>query len=182
MMFLSNGQIHKKLIQLIDSSKEAIRIVSPWVSPTWEVTDALRKAKARGVRVTVITRPESESNQASKIKSNHYDGIVKLASIGCEFITKEIYDEMLHDKFYLFDEEGVIITSANLTKSSLVRNSEVGIFTADSTVIKECKNKFEELKTLVIGIIRNGERDTEPRIIRSDGHGKKSESGIIRSD
>ncbi len=51
----------------------------------------------------------------------------------------------LHAKLYLFGTSRAIITSANLTKAALTRNSEFGVVADDTTVVAACQNYFEKL-------------------------------------
>jgi hypothetical protein len=51
----------------------------------------------------------------------------------------------LHSKLYLFGNERVIVTSANLTEAAMTRNHEFGFVSRHSAVIAECAGYFEQL-------------------------------------
>ncbi len=51
----------------------------------------------------------------------------------------------LHAKFYIFDEEYAIITSANLTGAGLKRNYEYGVLVDDKCTIERICNDFKYL-------------------------------------
>lgn len=51
----------------------------------------------------------------------------------------------LHSKLYLFGNERVIVTSANLTESAMSRNHEFGFVSDDASVISECVRYFDDL-------------------------------------
>ena len=48
----------------------------------------------------------------------------------------------LHAKFYVFDDEKLIVTSANLTSSGLKRNLEYGVYTNDIELVTAASNDF----------------------------------------
>ncbi|MDE0290908.1 MAG: phospholipase D family protein [Candidatus Dadabacteria bacterium] len=51
----------------------------------------------------------------------------------------------LHAKLYLFGTSRAIITSANLTKAALTRNSEFGVVADEAAVVAACQSYFEKL-------------------------------------
>jgi hypothetical protein len=52
---------------------------------------------------------------------------------------------MLHAKFYIFDDNKCIITSANLTASGLKRNFEYGIITDESMILSSVVNDYAHM-------------------------------------
>mgnify|MGYP001408004295 FL=1 len=52
---------------------------------------------------------------------------------------------MLHAKFYIFDKNRLIITSANLTESGLKKNKEYGIITDDKDLINTAIVDFKSM-------------------------------------
>jgi hypothetical protein len=51
----------------------------------------------------------------------------------------------LHSKLYLFGKNRVIVTSANLTESALLRNHEFGFVAQDDAIVDGCRKYFEDL-------------------------------------
>lgn len=51
----------------------------------------------------------------------------------------------LHAKLYLFGDERVIVTSANLTEAALLRNHEFGFVSTQQEVVQRCREYFEAL-------------------------------------
>ena len=51
----------------------------------------------------------------------------------------------LHAKIYLFGNSRAIITSANLTRAALGRNHEFGLVAEDESLIKACRDYFDNL-------------------------------------
>lgn len=51
----------------------------------------------------------------------------------------------LHAKLYLFGENQVIVTSANLTEAALTRNHEFGFISKDAGIITQCREYFDTL-------------------------------------
>lgn len=50
----------------------------------------------------------------------------------------------LHAKLYLFGSTQVVLTSANLTETALLKNHEFGLVATDTTTIRQCHQYFEE--------------------------------------
>lgn len=51
----------------------------------------------------------------------------------------------LHAKIYIFGDNRVIVTSANLTQTALLRNHEFGFVAENANVVAECRAYFEKL-------------------------------------
>ena len=51
----------------------------------------------------------------------------------------------LHAKLYLFNENRVIVTSANLTEAALFRNHEFGFVAEDAAIVERCREYFADL-------------------------------------
>lgn len=51
----------------------------------------------------------------------------------------------LHAKLYLFGTSRAVITSANLTQKAFYRNHEFGLVTEDASLIKTCRDYFNDL-------------------------------------
>lgn len=51
----------------------------------------------------------------------------------------------LHAKVYLFGANRVIVTSANLTETALLRNQEFGFVAEDARIVDRCRQYFDEL-------------------------------------
>jgi hypothetical protein len=51
----------------------------------------------------------------------------------------------LHAKVYIFGDTRVVVTSANLTESALLRNHEFGFVATDREILQKCRDYFDSL-------------------------------------
>ena len=62
-----------------------------------------------------------------------------------EGYTKEQLNK-IHSKIIIIDDSEILITSANLTIYAMEKNIETGIWTRDKTIIKACREIFDDFK------------------------------------
>ncbi len=125
----------KKLFIDADSS---IQIISPFLSiKTAELLSSVLKKK-KDIECTVITRiylkDLLEGVNSTKAISILLSSGVKVYSL-----------QGLHAKLYMFDEETVIIGSANFTMAGISKNFELSILTDESCVIEKASLIFDDL-------------------------------------
>ena len=51
----------------------------------------------------------------------------------------------LHTKLYMFGQNKTVLTSANLTKAAMTKNSEFGFLSNDTTIAAQCHTYFDKL-------------------------------------
>jgi hypothetical protein len=79
-----------------------------------------------------------------------YDFFVKLSDLAALKLAlhckmKVVGLRNIHAKFYLFDDDRAIITSANFTYGGLSRNHECGMFIDDRTIVTQLSDHFDHL-------------------------------------
>jgi phosphatidylserine/phosphatidylglycerophosphate/cardiolipin synthase-like enzyme len=117
--------------RMIDSSKKKILISSPYFRPVKEIAEAIDRAIARGVDITIITRLDLEGDTADFILGavnkegvNRFIQKVKVF----EYIEPKV---ILHSKLLMIDEEFSFISSVNLNKRSFYHDLENGVVVND---------------------------------------------------
>jgi phosphatidylserine/phosphatidylglycerophosphate/cardiolipin synthase-like enzyme len=140
------------LIELINSSKERVIIVSFAVYKAKEIMSALEKAANRGVEINIIV----ESPDASEGKIA-YDTIAALGramkSKAKIFIWPHAKREVsangkygaLHAKVAVGDTNILYISSANLTDYAMSLNMEMGILVFGGDLPAQAQGHFDEL-------------------------------------
>jgi phosphatidylserine/phosphatidylglycerophosphate/cardiolipin synthase-like enzyme len=114
-------------VKLFDSAEKTLRLSTPYFHLTKAIGDAVERAVARGVQVSVITRLDLKGDTADIIISEVNKGTIN------KFINKiKIYEyvvpnEILHSKLVLIDGKFSFIGSVNLNKRSFIHDMENGI-------------------------------------------------------
>lgn len=131
--FVSDRDISKAIIEMIEGAKEEILIISPYM---WGIANILKKLLSRGtegkVRVKLITRPALASDPEHRktvLALNHPDiDIIKA--------------ENVHAKVIIVDSKLALIGSANLVSTSLERNQEAGILSTSEKIVADAREYF----------------------------------------
>lgn len=107
--------------------KESIRLCAPYVK--LDVVEDILKHKGDKVKISLITNVNL-MNFCKKISD--VEALQSLLSTGNKVYT----NSKLHAKYYIFDNQYTIITSANLTSSGLKSNYEYGVVLSDLDIVR----------------------------------------------
>lgn len=135
--YRSEAEIYEWLISRIRSARDRIVIVATWFFPSAEILAALLSARARGVKISLVTPLATDREK--------YDGfralpMSRLLSRIEWYGTREYF----HQKYFLADEEWCM-GSANFDILSLRRNYELDICGRDGAVLSYLENDFRGL-------------------------------------
>ncbi|MBR5579407.1 MAG: phosphatidylserine/phosphatidylglycerophosphate/cardiolipin synthase family protein, partial [Lachnospiraceae bacterium] len=137
MIELISEKTREQIEELFNKSESSIQIVSPFLSV--KTAEMLCKiCKKRNINCTLVTR--------IYIK-DLIDGVNSLKALKLLLEAGvEIYAiKGLHAKLYMFDEEYVIIGSANFTLAGLEKNFELSILTDDLSVKEKAQFVIDDL-------------------------------------
>ncbi|MBC7429016.1 MAG: phosphatidylserine/phosphatidylglycerophosphate/cardiolipin synthase family protein [Bacteriovorax sp.] len=130
--------------RMLDTAKKKILISSPYFRPVKEIGEALDRAVARGVDVTVITRLDLKGDTADFILGavnkegvNRFMDKVKVF----EYIEPSV---ILHSKLVMVDDEFSFISSVNLNKRSFYHDLENGTVVNDSKFTIQMGELYKE--------------------------------------
>lgn len=124
------------LLECVRSAKDRISISCPFIKSS--VTRKILSAKRKDTELFVISKFKLENfhqgvSDLDALESIlHHNGNLK-------------YYQSLHAKTYIFDDERVVITSANLTTYGLLSNYEYGVLITDSSSVNAVTGDFEKL-------------------------------------
>lgn len=135
------NQLADYLLQRIAEAQREVVMVSAYLVPTRELSDAIEQCTARGVRVRMLTNSLRSNNHlaAHAAYSKYIQGLVasgvELFELRTDAADRNLYmagpvkDKRLglHAKFMLLDGDRVFIGSSNLDPRSLQLNTEVGL-------------------------------------------------------
>jgi putative cardiolipin synthase len=150
------NQLASALIQQLDQAHSEVVLISAYLIPTPELADAIRRAKARGVRVRILTNSLRSNNHTAA--HGAYRGFIRsLLGHGIELhevraLAKDrsLYmvspvDEKhlgLHAKVILLDDDLSFVGSANLDPRSLNINTEMGLLVRSARLSRELRDAF----------------------------------------
>ncbi len=138
------------LLDLINESRNSILLVTFAAYKIPHVSDALSKAAARNVRITLILESSEESE--GKLTFNAIKALgMKVAEQSTVFVwphDKRPRDEnghfgSLHAKCAVIDSKKAFISSANLTDYALTLNMELGIVIHGGDLPSKIQRHFE---------------------------------------
>lgn len=152
-----SSDICKEILSNINSATKSIDIAIYGYSRVPEIESALRSALSRGVKIRLVYDIDSEGK-------NIYPDTSAIASIIPENNTdaKSIYSKnIMHNKFYVFDNRITITGSANLSHTDMSGFNSNSIVVIDSEEVASIyKQEFEQMY--------NGKFHREKQIFRKN--------------
>lgn len=135
--FSPKGGIRQRLVAAIRSAKASIDIAVYHIT-SFELADTLGAAKARGVRIRILTDQEKlqAGGGAYRIVERHRIPIRTLGSSD---------DGLMHHKFAIVDERVVVTGSYNWTQSAERANYENLVFLDDPALVARFTEEFQRL-------------------------------------
>lgn len=138
------------LLDIINSAKETLFIVSFVLVKIPNVEQALKQAIARGVQVRMLL--ESEDKESSNVFLKTLERLhTNIPSIHLYIWPRENREKYqsgfarVHAKCAVADRRGAFITSANLTESALDRNIEMGINIEGGSIPEDIYNQLNSM-------------------------------------
>ncbi|MDR9499419.1 MAG: cardiolipin synthase [Hydrogenovibrio sp.] len=129
---MAGDVLFESLLYAIYQAKERIQIVSPYFIPDSSIMSALLIAIKRGVTVTLLTPAKSDHLIFDLGRSSY---MRELAEAGGEVL---LYPSgMLHAKLVVFDQQAVLLGTANLDYRSLFINYEMAAFAYSEGLLAE---------------------------------------------
>lgn len=125
-------------INLIDSAKRSLYVMTPYLIISDEMTRALTLAAKRGVDVRIVTPGIPDKKLIYKLTRSYYAG---LAMGGVRIY--EFSPGFVHAKQVLCDGEAAVIGTINFDYRSLYHHFENGAFLYGCPAVKEIARDFE---------------------------------------
>ncbi len=149
-------QLADSLLARIDLTESDLLLVSAYFIPTEPLTDALRRATERGVRVRVLTNSLGSNNHVTAHASyaHHRPELLRAgvelyelradATDRARYIFSAAEDSALglHAKFAFFDDCCLFVGSSNLDPRSLRINTEVGALVDSPELNRQIRDLF----------------------------------------
>jgi len=140
------------ILQLLDSAKERITLVSFAVYRIPNIANSLVKAARRGVKISVIVETPDKLGGESEYSTLRALGAEVEACSSVYYWPKEKRKlsetnkpGLLHVKCAVADGEWLFLSSANLTQQAFTINMELGMLVRGGTMPERVENLFSKL-------------------------------------
>jgi phosphatidylserine/phosphatidylglycerophosphate/cardiolipin synthase-like enzyme len=124
--FLENHSVVDEIIKLIESARDELTIITPFLNLDPRMKNALNSAKNSDVSITLYTKWKE------KLAAKDEKHIDFFKSIGAEIV----FIDRLHSKLYVNEREAVMC-SMNMVAGSQSDSQEIGIFTNDERLVRD---------------------------------------------
>ena len=149
-------QLAQAYVERIDGTERDLLLISAYFIPTTELTSAIERAVARGVRVRVLTNSLGSNNHvtAHAAYTRHRKSLLIAgaelyelradASARALYIFENVEESVLglHAKIALFDDCCLMVGSSNLDPRSLRINTEIGALVDSPGLNKHMRELF----------------------------------------
>lgn len=143
----------------IDNAQSSIDFAIYGINNQPEIFNALINAQKRGVKIRWVCDHDKKDQ-------SYYKDTLKLKEIITTFNTDEIYDSqnrsaIMHNKFFIFDNQKVFTGSANITSTDFTGfNANISVLINSEEIAKIYKQEFDQMY--------NGKFHTEKEQIKKD--------------
>lgn len=148
-------------IDMIDSAKTSLRIVTPYFHPIQSVVEALHRAMDRGVKVTIVTNIDFSRDglMSDVVRAANRRGMIMVGDRAHFRVWKPgPASYMVHTKAMAIDEDTLYLGSANLNHRSFVHDVENGLLIQDKDTMREFGDDFENF------YVKNSETITAKKV------------------
>ena len=140
------SSLEKYTIQVIDSAKEEIKLISPYFNLTNNIHGAVLRAVKRGVDVKVITRIDLEGDTVAALLSEVNKGMINRLYDRVDLYEYLTPRKILHSKILLVDKKFTIVGSVNYNKRSFIHDPENFVSIWSPKFNREMSKIFEGYK------------------------------------
>lgn len=136
MVSILNDAIYDEFMNLVESTDKEIKLCAPFIKTS--IIDDILTYKKQNVNISTITNVKLMS---------FYRKVLDIEALSKILISNgKVYNyPMLHAKIYIFDDNKLIITSANLTEAGLKKNKEYGIISDEGALINSANIDFNNM-------------------------------------
>lgn len=128
---LQDDPLYSGLLTAINSAKEKVWIITPYLIPSAELYQTIILAKRRGIDVKVITPKNSNHKLVDRARGSYIRDFVNCG------INVHFTKNMVHAKAVLIDDNIAMLGSVNLDNRSLFLNYEIATFFYSSHHVAE---------------------------------------------
>jgi phosphatidylserine/phosphatidylglycerophosphate/cardiolipin synthase-like enzyme len=137
------------LTSLVDEAQHELLLMTYSAKPYPPLTQALTKARGRGVRITAVVETLQGAGSALG-GAEPYTAFTQVSGIDLWHWPKGSRQEptsKMHAKLAIADRRILLVTSANLTQSGVAKNIETGLLVRGGTAPTRAAEHIEALQT-----------------------------------
>lgn len=138
--------LEKFYVEMLDSAKRNIKISTPYFRPTKPISEALQRAAARGVEVTVITRLDLKGDTVDWLLSEANRPEINKVRNAMQIYEYTEPKVILHSKIVLIDDVFAFLGSVNWNKRSFIHDMENGVMIYGADYNKEMTAIYDQYK------------------------------------
>ena len=128
------------LINIVNQAESYVYITTPYLIMDYDLTEAMRNAAIRGVKVKIITPGIADKRLVKLMTKSSYSYLV---SKGVEIY--EYTKGFIHEKTVVSDDKYLTVGTINLDYRSFAHHYENGVWIYSSKTIFEAKEKIESV-------------------------------------
>lgn len=151
------------LINIVNQAERYVYITTPYLIMDYDLTEAMRNAAIRGVKVKIITPGIADKKLVKLMTKSSYSYLV---SAGVEIY--EYTKGFIHEKTVVSDDKYLTVGTINLDYRSFAHHYENGVWIYSSKTVLEAKEKIEEVFSSCVKITEKDARlGLMERIVRN---------------
>lgn len=135
---VADSELFYATVDLILGSKKTLVLIQPNLSRIEHLLEKLQEIKKKGAEIYIVTKPEDKD-------SSHKKSLIFLENLGCKVFT----DPMINGRLIIRDQDELLTSSADLSKTASDRNFDVGIRTNDKDLINKALDYAEKLMQVI---------------------------------
>ncbi len=155
--YQDGGALERYYVELIDAAEHSIEIANPYLNPPPAIEEALLRAAARGVRITIVARIDLNGDLGGEILTELNQMFVEKHAGHFTIYSYREPDVVLHSKLLMIDGALTVISSVNFNHRSFLHDSENGLAIYDPDEYRRVREIFENYRrgsTLLDGNVR----------------------------
>lgn len=130
--------MHRTFVELINSARSRVWLVTPYFAPGEAAMLALTSAAMKGLDVRLLIPGRSDSLVATAVAHSWYDALL---AAGVQVY--EYRDRMVHSKALLVDDDRALVGSANFDHRSFYLNFEIAVLFLDHGIARELERLID---------------------------------------
>ncbi len=136
--FITDSELFYASVDLIIAAKKTLVLIQPNLSNIEHLLEKINQLRINGVEVYIVTRPEDKD-------SSHRKALAFFEKIGCKIFT----DPLVNGHVIIRDQDELLTSSADLSKTANDRFFDIGIYSNDKALVNKALEYAEKLIRII---------------------------------
>jgi cardiolipin synthase len=137
---LERSRIRRFYLKSLRRARKSFTLLTPYFVPDKKFLHLIRRAKKRGVKVSILLPLQSDHKVIEYMSREFYDLTEEAGAL------VYLLPRMNHGKALSVDSNLGLVGSANFTRRSFISNEETSVYFTDKTMVKELDTIFSKWK------------------------------------